>query len=139
MPPHATEGLAQTAGLLVQNLPMIRRQLRHQPAVELVAVAGDPREQVGQRQTRGGRSRPVTGQTRRHQDHARQHGRRFTPQLRLPLRPEIGGRLDRRLGPRQDAVEGGLLHHHAPVEALAIDAGGVPQAEEIVGPTRCGM
>ena len=139
MPPHATEGLAQTAGLLVQNLPMIRRQLRHQPVVELVAVAGDPREQVGQRQTRGGCSRPVTGQTRRHQDHARQHGRRLTPQLRLPLRPEIGGRLDRRLGPRQDAVEGGLLHHHAPVAALAIDAGGVPQAEEIVGPTRCGM
>ena len=139
MPPYATEGLAQTAGLLVQNLPMIRRQLRHQPAVELVAVAGDPREQVGQWQACGGRSRPVAGQTRGHQDHARQHGSRLAPQLRLPLRLEIGRRLDRRLGPRQDAVECGLLHHHAPVEALAVDAGGIPQAEEIVGPTRCGM
>ena len=139
VPPHAPERLTQTPGLVVQKLPMVLRELRHQPPVKRVAVAGDPREQVCQREAGGGRSRPMPGESRGHQNHARQHRRRLATQLRLPRWLTIGGRLDRRLGPRQDAVERGLLHDHPSIEALAVDAGGIPQTEKIVGPACRGM
>jgi hypothetical protein len=43
------------------------------------------------------------------------------------------------LGPRENAVERGLLHDHPAVAALRVDAGWVPEPEEIVGPARRGV
>ena len=127
------KGLPQPTGFLIEQKPMLRRQLRHKPSIELVAVASDPGQQVGQRQAARGGARTVARKTGGHQDHARQHRRRFAPQLRLTLDRPIGRRLDRRLRPRQDAVEGGLLHNHSPIESLPVDAGRIPESKEIVG------
>jgi len=46
VPAHAAEGLTQPAGLVLQSRAVRVGKRDQQPAVELVAVPGDPREQV---------------------------------------------------------------------------------------------
>ena len=73
VPAHAAERLAQPLHLGVEPLPMIGRQRTEQPAVEVVAVARDARQQLGERQPGMMGARAPAGKPRRHEHHARKH------------------------------------------------------------------
>ena len=139
MSAHAAEGLPQQRGLLVEPRAVRRRQGREQPAIELVAVAGDPRKEFGQRERRCQRPRAVPAEPRRHEDDTGEHGRGLLAEFRDPLGRQAAGLAGRSLGPGEDAVERDLLHDHAPETSGVVDHRRIPEAEEIVRAAGCRM
>ena len=83
VPPNTPKRLPQRRGLRLQTPGMRRRQPTDQPAIEGIAVAGDPRQQIPQRQCGLGGTRSVAAQPRGHQHHPGQHGRRLEPKFGL--------------------------------------------------------
>ena len=130
--PHATEGLPQPAGLLLEPVAMVGRQEAQQPAVEGVAVAGDPRQELAQTEGRLRGGGAAAGEPRGHQDHAGQHRRRL--EFELPGRGRLAAGPRCLTRPRENPVERRLLQHHPPVAALLVDPLRIPEAEQIVGP-----
>jgi hypothetical protein len=137
------ERLMQPPCLLLQSATMIGGQRREQPAVELVAIPGDPRQQFGEGQPRLPRAGAMPGQARRHQHHACKHGARFPPQLGFEFGRGLSASLSLRRPslrwPGEDAVERHLLEHHPPVAAVLVDPRRIPHPEEIVRPARSRM
>jgi len=131
VPAHPTEGLPHPPCLVLEPAAMGVGEPRQQPAIEPVAIAGDPRQQFGERQAGLPGAGAVPRQARRHQHHSGQHGRRLPAEVghRHPF--AVAGGIG--LWPGEDAVERGLLHDHAAVVALGVDPRRVPEAEEIVG------
>ena len=139
MTPHAAERLPQPLHLRLETPPVVFGEAGEQPAVKLVAVAGDPRQEFGERQRRLVGAGAVPGEPRCHQHDASEHRRRLAAQVRLPLGRLIEWRGGRGLWPGEDSVERCLLDDHPPVAAAVVDPRGIPEAEEIVGAARRGV
>ena len=139
MATHAPERLPQTLHLVVEPLAMILGQSSQQPAIEFVAIAGDPWQEFGQRQRGLVGAGAVAGEARGHQHHAGEHRRRLATQLCLPLGALVERRRGGSVGPGQDPVECRLLDDHPPIEAALVDPCRIPEAEQIVGAARGGM
>jgi hypothetical protein len=78
---YAAERLPHALRLVVETESMVTRKRREQPAVELVTIARDARQEFGERKRGLKRSRAVPREARRHQDHAGEHGGRLPAPL----------------------------------------------------------
>ena len=132
MLPRAAERLPRALRFGPQPLAVRPGGAREQLFVELIAIGGDVRQQVGERDVRVVAAGPLPRRAGGHQDRAGQHGRRFEQQL--VSRPLPSPRLVRDVDARQQRVERDLLQHETAIVAAVVDALQVPLAEVMVGP-----
>ena len=105
-------------------------QTVEQLLVELVAEAGDLADELRERRVRIVMRRPRARDAGAHQDRAGEHGRGFDQSLRIDRSRLPAG------GPVHECIECPLPDDEAAIEAAAVDAVGIPFAEEHVGPLR---
>ena len=101
--------------------------LGQQLLIEGVAIAGDARQERGQRGGGVVRRRPPTAHARRHEDGAGQHGGALEEAF-------VGGQHGGVFDAVHEGVEGDLANDVAAKPAAVVDLVRVPLAEDVVGP-----
>jgi hypothetical protein len=130
--PHTRERLLPLLGFLAQAVAVRPRQALQEALIERVAVAGDARHELRERDVRVVVVRPGPAHTRTHEDGAGQYRRRLEQPL---LAVGEGVRFARlRVHPGEQRVERHLAEDEAAVEPAAVDRLRIPLAEQHVRP-----
>ena len=123
------ERLLALLGLGAKPFAVRPRQRLQEPLVERVAIAGDSRHQLRERDGRIVVTRPRAADARAHQDRAGEHRRGLEEPFAL-----VAARPGRGIDPSQQRVERHLPEHEAAEVTAVVDGVRVPLAEEHVRP-----
>ncbi len=127
MLPRAPNGCRRAVASARNRSPCGSGRCSQKLLIEPIAVAGDPRQERGQRDGGIVRLRPAAAHAGGHEHRAGQHGGRFVEQLaarNVAVLADAG----------QQGIERHLLHDEPAVATLVVDVVRVPLAEVIVGP-----
>jgi hypothetical protein len=126
MLPRPAEGLAALVALLLESLGMGAAGPGEEPLVELVAVAGDARQELGQRHRGVERRRAISADAGGHEDGAGENCGGFEQDF-------LGGQVVGVGQPLHERIKGHLLDYEAAETAVLVHLVRIPLAEVVIG------